>query len=78
VILRVVQRGRLIDSSGLLGCGVRSQMHVQCKFGNDALVTGSHAKVGRFVAMLSYLVDSLPAFLPVAWKGNYILSSNFT
>ncbi len=54
---------------GLLGCGVRSQMYVQCKCGNDPLVIGPHKRSGRIVAMLSYLVDSLPVFFARRRRG---------
>jgi glycosyltransferase involved in cell wall biosynthesis len=54
---------------GLLGFGVRSQMHVQCKCGNDPLVTGSDTRLGRFAAKLFYLVDSLPVILSRRRRG---------
>lgn len=45
---------------GLLGSGVRSRMLVQNKYGKDPSVTGPVTRVGRLVALMKYLVDSLP------------------
>ncbi|OGU15536.1 MAG: hypothetical protein A2076_12775 [Geobacteraceae bacterium GWC2_53_11] len=54
---------------GLVESGIHSRMLVQNKSGTDTLVAGSDTRWGRYLAMLKYTVDSLPAIISRRGRG---------